>query len=190
MRRWALSLVSLRVEEAAARGSINLTPNSPGSTKRPSKCLGLEECDVAALHVIFRKVQDIKRLRQLKTGSDSKGLKSIVGQDDPVRVGDMCVYFEEERSTLTNVLFAYFSRGAGERKIADEEDGTGAKISFGSFVLSLWNILSLPGLQLPAFIFNVYDVDESGSLDIHEITRMLTQRTFSATSSRPTFCAP
>lgn len=138
--------------------------------------LGLEECDVASFYTVFKKVVGVKRLRQQSRGDDKdkRGGKLAV-IDDVVRVGDLCVHFDEDRTTLSNVLFAYFSReGGSSRKVADEVDGTGAKIAFGSFVLSFWSLLTLPAVALPAFVFHLYDVDESGSLDIKEINRMLT----------------
>lgn len=139
--------------------------------------LGLEECDVASFYTVFKKVVGIKRLRQQSRGDnkDKRGGKLSDTDDVAVRVGDLCVYFDEDRTTLTNALFAYFSReGGSSRKVADEVEGTGAKISFGSFVLAFWSVLTLPAVALPSFVFHLYDVDESGSLDVREINRMLT----------------
>lgn len=128
--------------------------------------LGLEESDVATLWKVFKKISNIK----------SPSSKKEVLVDEHVRPWQMGMFLDEERTIFSDAIYGYFNRAEKTFKKADEKSGGGlriSKISFGKFVLSCYNFLSIPSVALPALIFHIYDVDESGALDLAEVMTML-----------------
>lgn len=127
--------------------------------------LGLDEADVAALWKVFKKISNIR---------PPSSKKELLGVDEHVRPWQMGMFLDEERTIFSDAIYGYFNRAEKTFKKAEEGNGLKvSKISFGKFVLSCYNFLSIPSIALPALIFHIYDVDESGALDLAEVMTML-----------------
>jgi hypothetical protein len=97
-----------------------------------------------------------------------------------VRCGDILTHLVDvERSGLADTIITAFSKTnrvkQGKARIARDENGTGKQLDLHSFILAYWNFCTVPILERPMarFLFDLYDVDESGALGFFEIKLML-----------------
>jgi hypothetical protein len=97
-----------------------------------------------------------------------------------VRCGDVLAHLvDTERSGFADTIVTAWSKTnrmrKGKARIQRNENGTGMQLDFHAFVLSLWSFLTVPIVERPMarFLFDLYDVDESGTLDASEIKLML-----------------
>lgn len=139
------------------------------------EALGLDEHDVHSLHRVFKKVLKLSALT--KDNEEKMKPRSIDEKCMTVRIGDLLIHFDFERTTFNNTIFGMFSRREIRQgraaAVKEEPSGTGLKVSFFEFVLSLYNFCSIPMIAIPSFIFDLYDYDESGALDTQEVMCML-----------------
>lgn len=139
--------------------------------------LGFTEDDMNSLHQSYLKVVEIKRVAVTNSKGAAAGSSSSADLAKDVRVGHLLVWSDEERSVFSSSIFSLFSRRErptkGARQ-ADTDEESGARINFTQFAVSLWNFCSVPTQALPSFVFNLYDVDSSGGLDMREVVVLLT----------------
>ena len=70
-------------------------------------------------------------------------------------------HFRIQRSKFADMSFSLL-----------DEDGSG-EIDFREFILTLWNFCSFDFKELCRFAFSLFDLDDSGFLDIDEVTKMV-----------------
>jgi len=99
---------------------------------------------------------DVERIFHAFKEIDLDGSNSI-------SIDEFFNHFELKRSKFSVRCFTIF-----------DEDGS-AELDFREFGVSLWNYCTQDQLALISFAFDLYDLDNSGSIDIDELTQMLTE---------------
>lgn len=120
------------------------------------QALGLSEDDVCRLHGFFQ------QLARFTVASDKAAERQH--HNDRIRVGAILAFLDIERTPLSSTLFTLFAARDMFHKIQRSSDGTGVLIGFMAWVLAMWNLCTVPVFCLSAFVFELYDHDESSSL--------------------------
>ena len=128
------------------------------------------------LHEAFREVEALSSLHA-KQALEPRHQRRRPGL---VRCGDVLTHLiDVERTGLADTIVTAFSKTnrsmVGKAPIARDKNGTGKQLDLHAFILAYWNFCTVPILERPMarFLFDLYDVDESGFLDLSEIKLML-----------------
>jgi len=153
---------------------------SRGGKAQQYNFLGMKESEVAKMHHLFTRVHTAASRFAKNAAEDHQQRR----REDLIRPGDICaLLIDQERSRFFDTLITAFARSnkmlaARQRSrtgvlLQRSENGTGVQLNFHSFVLACYNFLTVTRTQMAAWVFDLYDIDESGYLDIHELEQMM-----------------
>ncbi len=124
-------------------------------------CSSIEAYD----DVKIKKYQNQYEALQLRQTDVTKLLsvfrKIDVNGGGSVELAELLVHINLDKTNFTKSVFLLFDR-----------DGSG-ELDFREFVFSVWNFCTLTKHTLDLFLFDLYDGDKTGILNLAEIHRML-----------------
>lgn len=164
---------------SASRFYIEHPDLTKGGKASLYKHLGFDEQEIKKLFHVFQRVMRVG-LYYAMNAAEAHQQKRRKGY---ARVADiMHNLVDEERSRFADTVLCSFAKSSKALArqtsrtgvlLQKSSQGTGCQIDFHSFVLAMWNFLTVTRQQMGSWIFDLYDTDESAFLELSELKSMM-----------------